>query len=107
MTGTVTVGYGSLPMTKRCVPNVDRDACGPESRRAVSQTVNDGLANREVSSRRLPDGASREDTRKEALDLIRLKSQARLRINGILNCLQSNRPRISKACNQVLVSHGQ
>jgi len=26
---------------------------------------------------------------------------------GILNCLQSNRPRISKACNQVLVSHGQ
>jgi hypothetical protein len=26
---------------------------------------------------------------------------------GILNCLQSNRPRISKACNQVLISHGQ
>jgi hypothetical protein len=26
---------------------------------------------------------------------------------GILNCLQSNRARISKACNQVLVSHGQ
>jgi hypothetical protein len=26
---------------------------------------------------------------------------------SILNCLQSNRPRISKACNQVLVSHGQ
>ena len=26
---------------------------------------------------------------------------------SILNCLQSHRPRISKACNQVLVSHGQ
>ena len=26
---------------------------------------------------------------------------------SILNCLQSNRARISKACNQVLVSHGQ
>jgi hypothetical protein len=26
---------------------------------------------------------------------------------GILNCLQSHRARISKACNQVLVSHGQ
>jgi hypothetical protein len=26
---------------------------------------------------------------------------------SILNCLQSNRPRISKAWNQVLVSHGQ
>ena len=26
---------------------------------------------------------------------------------SILNCLQSNRTRISKACNQVLVSHGQ
>ncbi len=26
---------------------------------------------------------------------------------SILNCLQSNRARISRACNQVLVSHGQ
>ena len=26
---------------------------------------------------------------------------------SILNCLQSNRARISKACNRVLVSHGQ
>jgi len=26
---------------------------------------------------------------------------------SILNCLQGNRARISKACNQVLVSHGQ
>jgi hypothetical protein len=26
---------------------------------------------------------------------------------SILNCLNSNRARISKACNQVLVSHGQ
>ena len=26
---------------------------------------------------------------------------------SILNCLQSNRARISKACNQVLVTHGQ
>lgn len=25
----------------------------------------------------------------------------------ILGCLQQNRPKISKACNQVLVSHGQ
>jgi hypothetical protein len=25
----------------------------------------------------------------------------------ILACLQQNRPKISKACNQVLVSHGQ
>jgi hypothetical protein len=25
----------------------------------------------------------------------------------ILSCLQQNRPKISKACNQVLVSHGQ
>ena len=26
---------------------------------------------------------------------------------GILNCLQSNRQKISKACNEVLASHGQ
>ena len=26
---------------------------------------------------------------------------------SILNCLQSHRTRISRACNQVLVSHGQ
>ncbi len=26
---------------------------------------------------------------------------------SILNCLQGNRARLSKACNQVLVSHGQ
>ncbi|CAN5416326.1 hypothetical protein BH11PSE4_BH11PSE4_25560 [soil metagenome] len=25
----------------------------------------------------------------------------------ILSCLQQNRPKISKACNQVLVDHGQ
>ena len=25
----------------------------------------------------------------------------------ILSCLQQNRPKISKACNQVLVNHGQ
>jgi hypothetical protein len=25
----------------------------------------------------------------------------------ILSCLQQNRPKLSKACNQVLVSHGQ
>jgi hypothetical protein len=25
----------------------------------------------------------------------------------ILSCLQQNRPKISKACNQVLLSHGQ
>ena len=25
----------------------------------------------------------------------------------ILSCLQQNRPKISRACNQVLVSHGQ
>jgi Cysteine rich repeat len=26
---------------------------------------------------------------------------------AILSCLQQNRPKISKACNQVLVNHGQ
>jgi hypothetical protein len=26
---------------------------------------------------------------------------------GILSCLQANRPRISKACGEVLASHGQ
>jgi hypothetical protein len=26
---------------------------------------------------------------------------------GILSCLQTNRPKISKACNEVLASHGQ
>lgn len=25
----------------------------------------------------------------------------------VLRCLQTNRPKISRACNQVLVSHGQ
>lgn len=25
----------------------------------------------------------------------------------VLSCLQQNRPKITKACNQVLVSHGQ
>jgi hypothetical protein len=25
----------------------------------------------------------------------------------ILSCLQQNRPKLTKACNQVLVSHGQ
>jgi hypothetical protein len=26
---------------------------------------------------------------------------------AVLDCLKANRPKISKACNQVLVSHGQ
>jgi hypothetical protein len=26
---------------------------------------------------------------------------------GILGCLQANRPKISRACQQVLASHGQ
>jgi hypothetical protein len=38
--------------------------------------------------------------------------QAELQINpndmlGILGCLQTNRPKISRACQQVLASHGQ
>lgn len=38
--------------------------------------------------------------------------QAQLKVNpddtlGILGCLQSNRPKISHACQQVLASHGQ
>jgi hypothetical protein len=38
--------------------------------------------------------------------------QAQLKINpndvlGILGCLQTNRPKISRACQQVLASHGQ
>jgi hypothetical protein len=38
--------------------------------------------------------------------------QTQLQINpndtlGILGCLQANRPKISRACQQVLASHGQ
>ena len=38
--------------------------------------------------------------------------QAQLKVNpddtlGILGCLQSNRPKISHACQEVLASHGQ
>jgi len=38
--------------------------------------------------------------------------QAQLQINpndmlGILGCLQANRPKISRACQQVLANHGQ
>jgi hypothetical protein len=38
--------------------------------------------------------------------------QAQLQVNpndvlGILGCLQANRPKISKACETVLASHGQ
>ena len=36
-----------------------------------------------------------------------IKDDANADVFGILNCLQANRQRISKACNQVLVSHGQ
>ena len=38
--------------------------------------------------------------------------QSQLQVNpndilGILGCLQANRPKISRACQQVLASHGQ
>lgn len=38
--------------------------------------------------------------------------QSQLKVNpddvlGILGCLQSNRPKISRACQEVLASHGQ
>jgi len=38
--------------------------------------------------------------------------QSQLQVNpnnilGILVCLQANRPKISRACQQVLASHGQ
>jgi hypothetical protein len=38
--------------------------------------------------------------------------QAQLQVNpndvlGILGCLQTNRPKISRACQEVLASHGQ
>lgn len=36
-----------------------------------------------------------------------IKDDANADVFGILNCLQANRQQISKACNQVLVSHGQ
>ncbi|MGO9630341.1 MAG: hypothetical protein ACLPXW_15290 [Xanthobacteraceae bacterium] len=36
-----------------------------------------------------------------------IKDDANADVFGILNYLQANRQRISKACNQVLVSHGQ
>jgi Spy/CpxP family protein refolding chaperone len=36
-----------------------------------------------------------------------IKDDANADIFGILNCLQTNRQKISKACNEVLASHGQ
>ncbi len=36
-----------------------------------------------------------------------IKDDANADVFAILNCLQSNRPRISKACGEVLASHGQ
>jgi hypothetical protein len=36
-----------------------------------------------------------------------IKDDANTDIFGILNCLQTNRHKISKACNEVLASHGQ
>ncbi len=36
-----------------------------------------------------------------------IKDDANADVFGILNCLQTNRQRISRACNEVLVSHGQ
>jgi len=36
-----------------------------------------------------------------------IKDDANADVFGILNCLQAHRQRISKACNLVLVSHGQ
>jgi hypothetical protein len=36
-----------------------------------------------------------------------VKDDANADVFAILNCLQTNRPRISKACGEVLASHGQ
>jgi hypothetical protein len=36
-----------------------------------------------------------------------IKDDANADVFGILNCLQTNRHKISKACNEVLASHGQ
>jgi hypothetical protein len=36
-----------------------------------------------------------------------IKDDANADVFGILNCLQTNRPRISRACGEVLASHGQ
>jgi hypothetical protein len=36
-----------------------------------------------------------------------IKDDANADVFAILNCLQTNRPRISKACGEVLASHGQ
>src|SRR5471032_2256654 len=36
-----------------------------------------------------------------------IKDDANADVFAILNCLQTNRPRISKACGAVLASHGQ
>jgi hypothetical protein len=36
-----------------------------------------------------------------------IKDGADADVFGILSCLQTNRPKISKACNEVLASHGQ
>jgi hypothetical protein len=36
-----------------------------------------------------------------------IKDDANADVFGILSCLQNNRHKISKACNEVLASHGQ
>jgi hypothetical protein len=36
-----------------------------------------------------------------------IKDDANADVFGILSCLQTNRRKISKACNEVLASHGQ
>jgi hypothetical protein len=49
--------------------------------------------------------ACRPDVLRFCKELV--KDDANADVFGILNCLQTNRRKISKACNEVLASHGQ
>jgi hypothetical protein len=49
--------------------------------------------------------ACRPDVLRFCKELV--KDDANADVFGILNCLQTNRQKISKACGEVLASHGQ
>jgi hypothetical protein len=63
--------------------------------------VSGGLGQGDAKER----AACRPDVLRFCKELV--KDDANADVFGILNCLQTHRAKISKACNEVLASHGQ
>ena len=72
------------------------------------------VAGAQTSPPQPPPAANQDNDKERAAchpDVTRF-CQTQLKVNpddtlGILGCLQANRPKISRACQQVLASHGQ